>query len=78
MTRLILFLIRLKLGVKKYEQFTFTNQKEKNCHYYFDNWRLTKVIDKGTYISVRDSRVSLNWLLSPECKVNKNITELMI
>lgn len=77
MTRLILFLIRLKLGVKKYERFKFTNQKD-DCHYYFDNWRLTKVTDKGTYISVRDSRVSLNWLLSPECKINKNITKTSI
>lgn len=70
MTRLILFLVRLKLGVKKCERFKFTNQKD-NSHYYIDKRRVVKVVHKVNHVYVRDSGVSLNWLLSPECKIRK-------
>lgn len=63
MTRLILFLIRRKLKVHKYECFRFTNQKDK-CVYFFNNRNLIKVTETTTTLS----GVSLNWLLSKECK----------
>lgn len=69
MTRLILFLVRLKLGVKKFEKFKFSNQKDPTSHYYFDSYRIHKVTDRDDYIRIKDSRVSLNWLLNPECKI---------
>lgn len=64
MKRLIIFLIRTRLGVKKYESFRFTGQKS-NAVYYFTetgvmkNWR-------G---EVEPSNVSLNWLLDDNCEV---------
>jgi hypothetical protein len=71
MSRLILFLIRLKLGVKKGEAFRFSNQKNKNDKYYFSNigvWKIHTINDL-THISL--SNVSLNWLLDPRCEIEK-------
>ena len=62
--RLILFLIRRRLGVKKYQPFKFTNQKTDDW-YFFDNLCLLK--DTGG--CVEGSGVSLNWLLHTECKI---------
>ena len=42
MTRLIIFLIRKKLGLKKYEHFRFTNQKDKQNYYYFTETSIIK------------------------------------
>jgi hypothetical protein len=63
--RLILFLIRLRLGLKKHEEFQFTNQKSDWDTYFFTNSQLLKV-EKS---KVRPSSVSLNWLLDDECKI---------
>lgn len=68
MTRLIVFLIRKKLGLKKYEHFRFTNQKDKKNYYYFTRTKIMKNVD-GLYN--RQSNVSLNYLLSSECKLEK-------
>lgn len=69
MRRLILFLIRRKLGIKKYENFKFNNQKSKNNFYFFYDFGLLKAdVDCDT---LRDSHVSLAWLLSDECKIIK-------
>lgn len=69
MIRLILFLIRLRLGVRKYEPFRFSNQKENN-EYMFTDYNLLKY---NTHF-VKKSDVSLNWLISKECKVVKSVT----
>lgn len=61
---LILFLVRWKLGLKKYEPFLFTNQKT-NAIYYFGDGGIMKV-HHGT---ITKSKVSLNWLLDDECDV---------
>jgi hypothetical protein len=70
MTRLILFLIQCKLGLKPYERFRFTNQKS-NAIYYFSNTRLWKDSNHISYRLVEESGVSLNWLLNPDCKIEK-------
>lgn len=70
MKRLIIFLIRKRLGVKKNEKFQFTNQKTRDL-YYFTDTNLMKI----EYISggvIRPSGVSLNWLLNDDCKITKN------
>lgn len=68
--RLIIFLIRRKLGVKKYQDFRFKNQKARG-YYYFDSFHLIKVIPDS--ICDVESGVSLNWLLSDECEIEFTI-----
>lgn len=63
--RLIIFLIRRKLGIKTYQAFQFTNQKNKTEYYWFTETNLMKVEKNKTI----DSRVSLNWLLSDDCRI---------
>lgn len=70
MRRLILFLIRLKLGVKKYERFRFTNQKTKDI-YYIDEFSIDKTYIKNRTYHIEPSGVSLNWLLDPCCEIEK-------
>jgi hypothetical protein len=65
--RLIIFLIRKKLHLKKYQRFRFANQKTDNV-YYFTEYRLIK-IPEGRISRIEKSLVSLNWLLSDECEV---------
>lgn len=64
--KLVLFLVRKKLGLKKYESFCFTNQKSK-AQYYFADDRIVKVFH-GAHM---DSGVSLNWLLDERCEIKK-------
>ena len=66
MNKLILYLIKRKLGLKNYEFFKFTNQNE-DAVYYFNDKGLIKAARYGTY----KSGVSLNWLLDPNCKIEK-------
>lgn len=68
LNRLIIFLIRIKLGIKKHEHFRFDNQKSKDV-YYFTSTDLMKIwgFNGGAY----KSGVSLSWLLDPECKIIK-------
>lgn len=67
--RLIVFLIRHRLKLKKYQRFRFANQKTDNV-YYFTEYRLIKIPeDKRTVSRTEKSLVSLNWLLSDECEV---------
>ena len=62
-----------KLSVEPYELFKFANQKRDGV-YFFDNkhYKLKKCVAvkdvMGCYM-VADSTVSLNWLMSDECKV---------
>ncbi|MBR5823756.1 MAG: hypothetical protein IKY67_06405 [Paludibacteraceae bacterium] len=63
----------MKLGIEKYERFMFTNQKNNNQIYYFSDNALLKIVlsANGRSGDVALSEVSLNWLLSKECKVVK-------
>ena len=67
MKRLIVFLIRKRLGLKKYQPFKFTNQKD-DCVYFFADDRLLKQVFYPR-ARVKRSNVSLNWLLNDKCKV---------
>lgn len=66
MNRLILFLIRVKLGLKKYESFRFINQKTTAVYYFTSN-----CIIKDYSGRVEPSTVSLNYILSKECKIKR-------
>ena len=66
MKRLIIFLIRRRLGLKKYQHFRFTNQKS-NAIYYFTSENLIKSWHNTEYLS----GVSLNWLLNNDCEIEK-------
>ena len=67
--RLIVFLIRRRLRLKKYQRFRFKNQKTDNV-YYFTEYRLIKIPeDKRPISRAEKSLVSLNWLLSEDCEV---------
>lgn len=68
MKKLIIFLIRKRLGLRKYEQFRFENQNSIRDVYYFADEKLVK-IENGIFY--KSSSVSLNWLLDSECRVIK-------
>lgn len=72
MRRLIIFLIRKRLGLKKFQNFRFTNQKDP-ATYYFTKYELRKneVVGEGenSYTRGVRSNVSLNWILDDRCKV---------
>ena len=76
--KFILFLVRKRLGVGKYELFRFPDQLSTNAVYFFNNEGLRKTwFSKGEDIiesSVR-SNVSLNWLLDDNCKIDILIEE---
>ena len=62
--RLVIFLIRKKLGVKKYEEFRFSTQKSPAV-YFFTEYNLMKIEHGNTMLS----GVSLNWLLDIHCEI---------
>lgn len=62
--RLIIFLVRKKLGLRKYQVFTFDNQKTDAVY-----WFTSRSVVKALYGVITDSSVSLNWLLNDECKI---------
>lgn len=68
MRSLIMFLVRMKLGVKNYEVFTFANQKS-NCVYYFCGDVLLRRDNRTGY--TRDCHASLNYLVSDECVIER-------
>ena len=66
MKRIIVFLIRKRLGLKKEQPFIFSNQRLKEEYYYFTK----DMIMKHTfYGSDRPSNVSLKWLLDDKCEI---------
>lgn len=69
MKRLIIFLIRRYLGLKIVEKFQFANQKSKNDLYYFTRDSIAKIEYHGDRPRIKDSSVSLNYLLSDECEI---------
>lgn len=66
MRRLVIYLIRKKLGLKKYEHFRFIGQKT-DAVYYFTESNLMKHWRGQTMMS----GVSVNWLLDNECKIDQ-------
>ena len=73
--KLIIFLIRQRLGLKIGERFQFTNQNEMNNeqYYFFTDSALMKIWTNRNsgreYIS--HSGVALNWLLDDRCEIRK-------
>ena len=66
--KLILILIRRRLGVRPLEAFRFANQKTDDV-YWFDQ-RFGQLL-KQDGCHIKTSGVSLNWLLNDECKIKK-------
>lgn len=62
--RIVIFLIRKRLGLGKMTMFRFSNQK-KEAYYWFTDDTLMKV-ENG---AIMPSNVCLNWLLDDKCKV---------
>lgn len=77
MKRLILFLIRRRLGLKLNEPFKFANQNSRYDFYWFTPYALLKyeyredVVGFGLIGSTDKAHVSLNWLLDDECEIIK-------
>ena len=69
MKRLVIFLIRRKLGLKLYQTFQFKNQRSEDDFYFFSPTEIWK--HEGAV--VKHSSVSLNWLLSDECEIEKGV-----
>lgn len=67
--RLIMFLIRKRLKLRKHEAFIFVNQKSDTDFYYFTDTTLYKVIDSNYEMTIPSS-VSLNWLLDDNCQID--------
>lgn len=67
--RFIVFLVCRKLGIKKGELFRFTNQKSDDIYYFKDDC-LTKICSFYGR-DEKPSKVSLNWLLSDECEIQR-------
>lgn len=70
--RLVLYLVRKKLKLKKYEQFQFANQVNKTDTYFFTRDAVMKryYTPHWGWLTKRSS-VSLNWLLDDECEIKK-------
>lgn len=66
MRALIVFLIRKRLGLKKYEYFRFANQKS-DAKYFFADEAVIKIENDWPELS----GVSLNWLLDDDCEIVK-------
>lgn len=66
MKRLIVFLIRKRLGLKKHQCFRFINQKT-NALYWFTGEHVLKMWNGR----ITSSNVSLNWILDDECEIKK-------
>lgn len=74
MKKFILFCVRIKIGVKKWEKFRFKNQRSKKDYYYFNNNGLIKACfmnKESKYPTRTASNVSLNWLLNKDCNIVK-------
>ena len=71
MNRLIIFLVRKKLGLKKGEHFRFTNQLNPYNTYYFTDDAVMKHFGRWKGSDDVKSSVSLNLLLDDECEIVK-------
>lgn len=68
MKKFIIYLVRRRLKLRKYQYFRFKNQKREGV-YYFTDTHLMKAVG----CQIEESKVPLNWLLDDECKVVKLI-----
>ena len=69
MKRLIVFLVRKRLHLRKNERFRFVNQKTDNI-YYFTSTRIVKIPESpGRMSRYEKSLVSLNWLVDDDCEI---------
>lgn len=66
MRKIVIFLIRKRFGLRKYEKFQFVNQKS-DAVYYFTDDNVMKRWRNQTMLS----GVSLNWLLDKDCKIRR-------
>lgn len=66
MNRLIIFLVRKRLHLRKYEYFQFANQNSEAIYYFTE----TNVM-KNWHGVLTPLNVSLNWLLDKDCKIRK-------
>lgn len=66
MRKIVIFLIRKKLGLKKYEKFRFVGQKT-DAVYYFTESNIMKLWRNQTMLS----GVSVNWLLDMDCEIER-------
>lgn len=66
MKRIIIFLIRKKLGLKNEQSFRFSNQRLKEEYYYFTK---DKIMKHNIHGKNEESTVSLNWLLDDKCEI---------
>lgn len=66
MRKIVIFLIRKRLGLKKYEKFRFVNQKT-DAIYYITEDNVMKIWRNQTMLS----GVSVNWLLDKDCKIEQ-------
>ena len=64
--RLVIFFVRKRLKLKKHEEFRFANQKS-NATYWFTTYTVMKRLNNKCFLS----SVSLNFLLSEECVIEK-------
>lgn len=74
MKRLIIFLVRMRLGLKTYEMFQFSNQKTDDIYYFTGTVLMKKVLHTYSDCTIwgdEFSGVSLNWLLNKDCKIRK-------
>ena len=69
MRRLIIFLIRNRLGLDVGQAFRFANQKSDKDYYFFTKDKLVKMLwVENRYYPV-SSHCSLNWILDDNCKI---------
>ena len=66
MRKLVIFLIRKRMGLKKREKFKFVNQKSDAVYYFTDEF-LMKYWHGQTMLS----GVSINWLLDNDCEIER-------
>ena len=71
MKRLILFLIRRRFGLRRYQLFNFTNQTSNDQYFFTDEGLFKRYYTYPWGWHTVKSSVSLNWLLDKECKINK-------
>ena len=69
MRRLIIFLIRNRLGLDVGQAFRFANQKSDKNYYFFTKDKLIKMLWIGSSYYPVPSNCSLNWLLDDDCEI---------
>lgn len=66
MKRLIITLIRKRLGLNKYERFRFSNQKKPGVYYFTED-----MLMKDEHGLITPAGVSVNWLLDECCEYER-------